>query len=551
MKLNNENMQDIVKLVYDTIQWNQKKIDDYNLPSKLKFDYLFVTIIKNGKILACQAGKEADNLFEYIIQATKQCLNDKRFDFDTQKEDVSVLKVCINILYNKKSFYNLKIDDLKKTITPGINAVQIQKWNKKALFKESVQISKNYSTKNLLQKLSLKAWIGKNGYLSKNSKISIFDTFSFIWYYNLSVNELYRHNILVNVGDIDLNNIKSRLSLAKNWFQNNINPPTWLLEYMYYPSKWKYEESNNQIRQLASVWAVTELDNFFETKDFEMLSKNTINFYLKYIKDEGDYAYLKIHKNSIANSAFFIMILLNCYEYSFWQKSKIDNIIEKLADGILIMQRNDGSYYTKFHTQEISWIDFFPWESMLALMKLYEHTWNTKYLNSVLKAFPYYKNYWQKNKTTAFIPWQTQALYLLNKYKPSTEIQDFIFEMNDWIIDTYQVFDSQHKDFIWWFRKPNPTIWTTSYMEGILDAYDLANNINDEYHRVKYMNTIIQATRFIFQLQYTYQNSFYIQNLEPVVWWFRQSLTNNQLRNDNTQHASFALMKIYKSWIFS
>lgn len=522
----------------------------HKLSSNLKFDKIFVTMYSKNKIRCCQAGSNKDNILEYIDEATTRCIKDDRFGWELEDMEKEDMEVSFDFLYNKRSINKASINS---TIKEGIHAIHINSWWKSAYFKSSVQITKNYDLKYTLKRLCKKAWAKEDCYKDNDTIISIYDTFAFKWNRNGDITDLYRYNILINQEQISNDVIYNRLLLAKNWFLNNINPDTGLLEYMYYPSKNKHEsEDNNHIRQLASMWIMTELDTFFWSKDFKELAQATYDYYLEYYIDKGDYAFINIHKVTIANNAFVILGLLWAEQYDLnfnWELTQ-EEILEHLANGIIEMQREDGSYNTKFLMTTDSGADFYPGESMLALMKLYNHSWEEKYLESVEKAFLYYQDYWRNNKNTAFIPWHSQVDYLLYKATSDKKYAEFVFEMNDWIIDTNQTITSRYPDEIWWFPRGAPRISTSSYMEWINDAYLLAIAVDNKEHIKKYKESIETATRFILQLQFTEENSFYLEDNNKAIWGFKQSLTNNQLRNDNTQHASSALMKIYNNNIF-
>ena len=528
---------------------NSEFTGDHKLSTNLKFDKIFVTMYSNNKIRCCQAGSNKNNILEYIDEASNRCIEDNRFGWKLKETEKENMEVSFDFLYNRRI---VNKNSLKSTIKSGIHAIHISSWWKSAYFKSSVQITKNYDLKYTLERLCKKAGAEENCYNNDDTIISIYDTFSFKWNRNWEITDLYRYNILINQEQINNNFIYSRLKLAKNWFLNNINPKTWLLEYMYYPSKDEHEsEENNHIRQLASMWIMTELDLFFWENNFKELAQTTYDYYLDFYKDKWDYAYLDIHKVTIANNAFLIMALLNSYDYNLTFRDGLtqNQIIEQLGNGIIEMQKEDGSYNTKFLMTSNSWENFYPGESMLALMKLYNHSWKEKYLESVKKAFPYYQEYWRKHKNTAFIPWHSQVEYLLYKATNNEEYAKFAFEMTDWILNTQWV-SSKYPDEIWGFPRNAPRISTTSYMEGINDVYKIAVDMGDKERIEKYWKAIKLATRFILQLQFTEENSFYLDNNTKAIWGFKQSLTNNQLRNDNTQHASSSLMKIYNNAIF-
>jgi len=75
--------------------------------------------------------------------------------------------------------------------------------------------------------------------------------------------------------------------------------------------------------------------------------------------------------------------------------------------------------------------------------------------------------------------------------------------------------------------------------------------VNNSFHIQKYKEAIRLGTRFILQIQFIENNTFYLNNDIKVIGGFKTSLTNNGLRIDNTQHSMMALMKTYENEIFN
>jgi hypothetical protein len=121
--------------------------------------------------------------------------------------------------------------------------------------------------------------------------------------------------------------------------------------------------------------------------------------------------------------------------------------------------------------------------------------------------------------------------------------------MNDWLINNYQIYSEAYVDEIGGFPKGNPRYSTSSYLEGIADAYLLARDIEDNLYINKYQNAIRLGVRFILLTQYTEDNAFYIENQKRALGGFKHSLISNTQRIDYTQHAIMALMKIYNNGI--
>jgi len=530
----------------NTLNFDKDKFD-----TDLVYDRLFITFIHNGTIRGCHKGaselKGKDRVFEDIEMATIKNIEDKRFGGRLNISEHPNVDLVFTFLFNMEKLEYNDLNYLKNQIELGIDAIEIRNGNTVSFFKDSVPITKNYDLEYTLERLSLKGNLEADGYKNESTQIYKYDTYTFIGNRGKSITDLYRYNIVIDVNQINNKVILDKILSGKDWFLKTINPELTLLEYQYDPSENQYSSDNNHVRQLGTLWAISELKQFLNTNEFDPLINNTLTHYLSYSTTVDDYTFLTINgKSKLAYNAFFILALLNYQDYL-----NRDIILSQLADGILSMQNENGSYDTYFMSDINTGTDFYPGQAMLALIKLYEHTNNNEYIDSVKNAFPYYRSYWRDNKNTAFIPWHTQVYSLLFNYTNDPDLIDFIFEMNDWLIDNHQIFNSQYPDEIGGLPYNTPMISTSSYLEGINDAYTLAKNVNDAYHMEKYANSIMLGTRFILQLQFNENNTFYLENPNKAIGGFKKSLICNELRIDHTQHAVMALMKAFSNNIFN
>ena len=564
-----------------------------SVPPIKGYDRIFITLMHNHSVKGCQSGK-ADPSDPHrteldLSDAVGRCLQDERFGKSLSKDELDDVEIVFNILHNKKRVKG-KLEDLVDEIELGVHAIELVNGTKRAFFKESVPITKNYGLKKTLDRLCKKAGLDVACINNSDTEIYKYETFTFKGNRKGRIVDLYRYNILVDPKDITINLIHDRISLAKSWFLNNIDERTGRMQYMYLPSSDEYSTDNNHIRQIATVWSIAQLKGFLNDSSLETLINDSLDYYLNHILDMGDFCFVRVDDPvNIANSAFLILALLHTPDYP-----DNERWMERLAKGILSLQLSDGSYKTMFWLSRFrkttsslrrlknkliklkkggfrkiafyirhpkravrkAWgepdrsIDFYPGEAMLALMSLYQRARTKSYLESVEKAFPYYRDYWRKNRNTAFIPWHTQTLLLLYEETENHEISEFVFEMNDWLIDNYQIRESQFQDKIGGFGEAYPGSSTSSYLEGLNDALGLARMIGDTDHLAKYEEAIRLGTRCMLLMQYTMNNAFYVKNQSRAVGGFRQSIVNNSQRIDHTQHALNALMKTYKNGIF-
>jgi AMMECR1 domain-containing protein len=540
-----------VKHAYATIDafFGLKSESTYKIPEIENYEKIYVTLMHDNKIRCCQSGGAAKDdparTRLDITQAVEKCINDNRFGGKIKKSEINDLEIIFNVLYNKKQVSG-EMDELSKEIELGIHGVEISSNGKSSFFQESVPISKNYSLEKTIERLCVKRKLEKDCNNNPDVKIYKCDTSTFKGDRNGEVVNLYRFNLPLSIDAIDKDYLLERIKLANDWFLNNINKETKTVQYKYYPSKDKYSDSNNHVRQLGSLWSLTAARDFLDVSSSDELIKNSLDKYLNYKICSTDYCYLEIDGDSkLAYNAFLILSLTNAPKYPESEK-----LAKQFAEGILNLQQKDGSYRTYFNSDKNTGTDYYPGEAMLALMQLYKKTNENKYLDSVNKAFPYYKKYWRDKKNTAFVPWHSQAYALLYEETKNNELAEFIFEMSDWLIENYQIQNSEYTDLIGGFPKIRPRNSTSSYLEGIIDAYKISKLTNDKEHQEKYSDSIKSAIHFVLLTQYTGDNTFYVSNQKRAVGGFRHSLTSNTQRNDYTQHAIHALIKAYGSGIY-
>ncbi len=323
-----------------------------------------------------------------------------------------------------------------------------------------------------------------------------------------------------------INTLES-IKLWWEWFLNNQNED--FLYYKYDIKKKRYNNSKHYLRSMGALWSIVKLSNFLEDTRFLELWKKWINYFENYfIYDEkNNFYYINITPKKIKlwYSAFIILSLL---EIDYPNKEKY---LKWFANWIIYNQTKSWKLKTHFFSYIDTGVDYYPWEALFALMKLYDYTKNTNYLDTVKKAFPYYKRYFKSYPHTAFIPWQTRAYYELYKIEKDKEIADFIFDMNDYMLKINTP-SKECKNFI--FQRG---ITTAVFTEWMIQAYKLAKDLNDTKRMYCYKNFITEASSFIKSLQIIQTED------KKALWWFKWNNSSNILKVDRNQHAIMALIE--------
>lgn len=512
-----------------------------------EYDKVFVTLYTDGRIRGCQSGR-AGALADDVVTAVHKAIADKRFGGAMIADEGPLTDINFAYLYDRQ-----KVEPGKKlAYEPGVHAIEIRNGKDKAFFKAEVPITKNYTKAKTLKRLCKKAKLAPDCHESPDTQMYTYRTLTFHHRRkDAATTELYRGNVAKDPA-LTPKLVRERLTMALGWFQNNLHPDTGLLRYQYFPSPDKYDTDNNHVRQIASLWAVLELRAHLGLGADEALDRyatETVNFYLNnHLQQRPDHAFVSVDgKGKLAFNAFLILSLLHMPQYPQAQQT-----MESLAKGLMHQQRPDGSFATYFESDRTGGEEFYPGESMLAMMRLHQKTGQAELLDTVKKAFPHYRDYWRNKRNTPMLSWHSQTYRLLYKATKDKDVAEHAFELNDWLIKEHQVTQSPYPDLVGGFsRRGKPGISSATYLEGLADAYELAIAVGDKARQESYSQALRGGLAFVLRLQFTPDNTFYLKNAKPALGGFRQSLVKNNLRNDNTQHAAMALMKADRYGIFS
>ncbi|MFH1308341.1 MAG: hypothetical protein ABIH72_05815 [archaeon] len=319
------------------------------------------------------------------------------------------------------------------------------------------------------------------------------------------------------------------IELGGKWFLNNQDP--YFLYYIYDVEQEVHPEEYHYLRSSASLWSVAKLANYLDDKSYGLLAKRGFEFFENYFEAdaENDFIFLNITPDNIklGYSAFLILTLTEM------EHEEKEYYLEKFANGILYSQNDDGSLNAEFYSGELGSQDYYPGEALFALMTLYETNGEQRYLEAVENAFPYYSSYWRKNRNTAFVPWQSRAYQKLYNANPDDEVRDFVFEMNDWMLEQHSP-KGNCSDFDF-----SGGIVTSVYVEGVNRAYELASDVGDNERARCYKNFVIEGLDATLDLQVTDREKYEIE----AIGGFLGSNDSTTQRVDRNQHAVMSLME--------
>ena len=361
--------------------------------------------------------------------------------------------------------------------------------------------------------------------------------------------KLYRGNQVVHDDEINQNNFVITIKSMTRWLLAQVNEKG-QVNYKYWPSRGEFSTSNNAIRQWMATVCLNRAAKVFNSENIKNSAGKNLNFNLTTMfVEEGGLGYIWMADSAkLGAAALASLAIIESPERKRFlrEEGALRNLLAELSN-------SDGSFDTFFIPRERKDNqNFYSGEALLFLATQFSITRNPAELARVKSAFKYYRQWHRDNRNPAFIPWHTQAYYIVWNITKDESLKDFIFEMNDWLVDFQQWQLAAYPDMRGRFYDPNRTHFgpphassTGVYLEGLIDAYDLAKQVEDEQRADTYRIAILRGIRSIMQLQYKNEKDcFYIKNTSQVLGGIRTTVYDNTIRIDNVQHALMAFFKI-------
>jgi hypothetical protein len=225
---------------------------------------------------------------------------------------------------------------------------------------------------------------------------------------------------------------------------------------------------------------------------------------------------------------------------------------------VMHLWQDDGSFRTFYIPVDRNDVhNFYPGEALLLWAFLYRESGSDALLQRIMKSYRFYRDWHLKHRNPAFIPWHTQAYYIVWKQTRDPELRDWIFEMNDWLLgmqrrdrDIYPDTDGRFYDPTRPFGPPHASS-TGVYLEGLIDAHQLAKEVGDTDRAETYRQAIVRGVRSVMQLEFADRiDMFYVpgRDRDRVRGALRTTVYKNEIRVDNVQHVLMAVQKILSAF---
>ena len=453
---------------------------------------------------------------------------------------------------------NLRTERAKvSNLYRGLHGLELRYGDQRRRWAPSTLLAQNLAFGKLLDRFQDKHGLGRAALVGPGVEVRTFDADQLLIPLDDSPTwRMVRGNRVVPIEDVTRDNVIALVEAQIGWMHNNLHDDG-RMTYKYWPSRGQEAKSNNMIRQwMATVCLNRIARHRGDAQALYDLSARNIRYNLDtFFSQEGDYGLItfreKVKLGAVALAA------LSIFEHPERERFRAElNALRKTVDALW---QSDGSFHSFFkkpaHVSQSENQNFYPGEALVFWAALYDADPDPALLDRFMKSFRYYRD-WHLNpihRNPAFIPWHTQADYAIWRHTQDPELAAFIFEINDWLIDTMQQWDedpafpdtqgrfySRTRPF-----GPPHASSTGVYLEGLIDAYRLARTLHDTSRAEKYRTAMIRAMRSLMQLTFLDDvDLYYVHDRARVRGGVRTTVYDNVIRVDNVQHGLMGMLKV-------
>ncbi len=368
---------------------------------------------------------------------------------------------------------------------------------------------------------------------------------------------------LVSPSSVSKDMVEELERLWGDYLIRSVQPDGRML-YIYYPSRGVEDKKrNNMIRQWMASLALVRMANYRDqdkkqAKKLARLAEDNIRYNLRtFYHATGKLGLIEYNKKvKLGAVALAVMSIM---EHP--QRKRFKRIEPKLwatIDYLWEQGGGGGAFRTFYKPAERNDVqNFYPGEAQLAWAQRYEETKDAALLERFMASFRYYRDWHREQRNPAFVPWHTQAYYKVWRLTRDAELVDFVFEMSDWLIEVMQQWDGvAYPDMQGRFHSPARTNFgpphassTGVYMEGLIDAFEMARTLGLEERVTRYRRALLRAIRSARQLTFVdARDMYYVQKRDFLRGGVRTTIYDNVVRVDNVQHNLLAIFKILPSF---
>ena len=333
------------------------------------------------------------------------------------------------------------------------------------------------------------------------------------------------------------------------WMLNQVQPDGRTV-YKYWPSRGTEADGDNTIRQaMATICLGRIADRTDDPTARDRADRNLDHLIATYYREDGPYG-LAIEGDKVKLGGIALMALAILESPN---RARHAEALAHLVETIAHLHNPDGSFRTFYAPADRNDCqNFYPGETLLFWAHALKAGLPGVTAEAYMRAFRYYRDFFRAEPNPAFVPWHTQAHLVMRDLVDEPELDGFIFEMNDWLLSMQQWDSAPYADLLGRFYDPHrphlgaPHASATGvYIEGLIDAFELARLYGDKPREANYRRAILRGARNLARLQFrTDEDMFYIRQRQRVEGGIRTEAYNNEIRVDNVQHGLMGLQRV-------
>lgn len=512
-------------------------------PSLLqRTETVFVTLWVDGAMRGCRAA-DGRTLCQNTLEAARRALEDDRVA-RLRRSELDRLRIEIDVVGAPARVPASTPEELEALIEPGIHGVLAEKAGRRALFRSSVAITRNWRVEELVRRLCERGGWTPDAYRDGEVELSRFRSTAFIESARGDgTHELVRGHRPIVPTDWSRERIARAIRDGAEYLVRAQRPDGGFA-YEYDPARGTYSSADHIVRQLATMWLVAQLSRRHDTTRCRDVLARALPYIRARLRRLPPHDLLVVSDQvdgaPLGGTAFALLTLVAAEDDALRDEAR------DLGEAILSLQRPDGGFHTEFPGGTRAELeDFYPGEAMLALMLLHARYPDPRYPESLRRALPYYRAHFRRQPSSAFVAWQMAAYAHLFRITGEREYADFVFELADAIVSHQYVGGAvPYPDYVGGYRGGTcPGIPSATYNEGVLEALDVAKRTGDRERMARYQRAGLLAALFTLRLQLTQDSAYYVGNPQRALGAFRASLVDGALRIDHTQHALSSFLK--------
>jgi hypothetical protein len=363
--------------------------------------------------------------------------------------------------------------------------------------------------------------------------------------------ELLRGNVLIRPEEVTHEALRAFARRMSEWMVGSVQADGRMV-YLYWPSRGEESKNNNTIRQWMATICLGRIARAGELPGAREAADRNLRYNLRtFYRERGGLGSIEYDGSSKLGAMALALVAI--MESPLRPRLQAEEAALRRA--IDHLWQPSGAFRTfLFPPQRNDNHNFYPGEALLAWAMSYAERPSVELDRKIMTSYAYYRRWHLANRNPAFVPWHTQAYFILWRTTGRPELASWTLDMNDWLLGMQERSMVAYEDTRGRFYDPGRPHYgpphassTGAYLEGLIDAFALARRLGDAPRAGAYRRSILLGLRDAMQLEFADDiDLFYVAQRGRVRGGLRTTVYDNSIRVDNVQHVLMALQKVLR-----